>query len=314
MGQDTSLVVTEGALVPEAPIAVVADEPYVVSCDISTLLRRWSLQKRFCVPEQGYFREMRAALARELEAIFPSVEIIDESDLRAPLSAIIGRLRVPVISLDQAYAPFGHSLQVSRSVREDMTSAGLTGREGAGSIEEQVRTIAQSVQGDVALVDDVIFSGDMIVENIIPILRQHGISVRTVVAGVGIGSGVERVRDEVPEVLCVRIYPRVVDEICERDFYPGVPLSGRTVLGSEHIGMPYVLPFGNPVDWASIPRHAVVEFSRFCIKEKERLFSEIEHCSGRPVHCFELNRGVFGLAAGHERFVDELARARPAPA
>ena len=217
MGQDTSLVVTEGALVPEAPIAVVADEPYVVSCDISTLLRRWSLQKRFCVPEQGYFREMRAALARELEAIFPSVEIIDESDLRAPLSAIIGRLRVPVISLDQAYAPFGHSLQVSRSVREDMTSAGLTGREGAGSIEEQVRTIAQSVQGDVALVDDVIFSGDMIVENIIPILRQHGISVRTVVAGVGIGSGVERVRDEVPEVLCVRIYPRVVDEICERE-------------------------------------------------------------------------------------------------
>jgi len=283
-------------------------KPYVVSLDIHTLLDQWAVSSGFRIPDEALFRELRSEMRQQLLSIFPQVEMLTEDEIRVPLMRLARGTRLPIVSLDQTYCPSEHMLQLTRASKLDKTNAGMTHRSGSDTIEQQVRTMAKSVQGDVVLVDDVIFSGDMIAERIFPLLLQHGINVRVVVAGVGVGAGVALV-SEVAEVKCVREYPRVIDEICERDFYPGVPLSGRTLLGHENTGMAYVLPYGDPISWASIPEKAVVPFSRFCLVQTYRLFREIEKASKRIVLIDELPRKVNAVGSGRGRFTDELVLA-----
>ena len=122
------------------------------------------------------------------------------------------------------------------------------------------------------------------------------------------GEGTEKLTDAGYTVQCVRAYSEVIDEICERDFYPGVSLSGRLLVGNENIGLPYVLPFGNAEKWASIPTEWQEPFSQFCIQQTIRLFKAIEHCSGRIVRCCDLARKVIFLPIGSTRYIEELCR------
>jgi hypothetical protein len=108
------------------------------------------------------------------------------------------------------------------------------------------------------------------------------------------------------EVRSVHYFDSVVDEVCERDFYPGVLLSGRTLYGSENVGLPYLLPFGDPVNWASIPEEKKYAFSEFCLNQTIKIFEEIELSSGRPVLCRDLERNIFSIPADGIRFVDAL--------
>lgn len=73
---------------------------------------------------------------------------------------------------------------------------------------------------------------------------------------------------------------------------------------------PYILPFGNPGEWASIPKDRQVPFSRFCLSQTEKLFEGIERASGKSVTCKDLTRGVVGLPRDDTRFVDALRNVR----
>ena len=47
----------------------------------------------------------------------------------------------------------------------------------------------------------------------------------------------------------------IIDQICERDFYFGIAGSGISIkINEEIVKAPYFLPFGNPVERASIPQ------------------------------------------------------------
>jgi hypothetical protein len=102
------------------------------------------------------------------------------------------------------------------------------------------------------------------------------------------------------EVHCVRFYEDVIDEVCERDFYPGVPMSGRLLAGVGNWGAPYIKPFGNPEKWASIPSEHVADFSWLCLENAVALFETIEQLSGRSVHIEDLDRRIVGLPESGE--------------
>ena len=159
---------------------------------------------------------------------------------------------------------------------------------------------------EVALVDDVIFSGALL-ERIINLLSRINIQVPLICAGIGIGEGINRINGTKREIRCVRTYEEVIDEVCERDFYPGVPLSGRLLAGGENIGIPYLLPFGNPESWASIPSQQAANFSKFCLRQTISLFDEIERCSDKQVFCRNLGRKVIGLPMD-ARYTDALRK------
>ena len=54
----------------------------------------------------------------------------------------------------------------------------------------------------------------------------------------------------------------VIDQICERDFYFGIAGSGISVqTNTQVVKAPYFLPFGNPIERASIPENSATYFS-----------------------------------------------------
>lgn len=76
----------------------------------------------------------------------------------------------------------------------------------------------------------------------------------------------------------------VIDQICERDFYFGIAGSGISVqTGTKVVKAPYFLPFGNPVERASIPQEYATYFSNSCISRSITLWEEIEKLSKRKI-------------------------------
>jgi len=49
------------------------------------------------------------------------------------------------------------------------------------------------------------------------------------------------------------------------------------------LGMPYILPYGKPAEWASIPAESACAFSRFCLSETMAIFEEMEGLSQQKI-------------------------------
>lgn len=283
------------------------NKPYVVSADIKILLRDWSKNRGFSLPPDDFFTKLRQEFSSRMKLIFPNFELVTEEELSEGLNKIINGNTVVPISLDRVYYQSEIQLDIARVIDATGNSKGLGRRTDTPVLLTQFRKLKSAGVAEIALVDDVIFSGDLI-ERVVGVIERIGIRVPNVYAGIGIKEGITRLAQKDIQVICVKTYDTVIDEICERDFYPGVPFSGRLVEGDENIGAPYILPFGNPNEWASIPTESQVSFSKFCFDQTIRLFEEIERVSGKIVMCRDLDRKVIKLPNDATRFVDALSK------
>ncbi len=210
------------------------------------------------------------------------------------------------ISIDVVYSNGHQQIEMTRLVNEKGEDRGLGRRPGSKGLLQQMRSVKDAGVDCVALVDDVLFSGSLM-ERTVNLFAKFNVRVPFIIAGVGIAEGIERLSNLGCEVKCVRSFKKVIDEVCERDFLPGVPLSGRTLISQGNVGLPYMLPFGNPGKWASIPQEWERKFSQFCLEQAVGLFLEIEQETGKQVWYSDLQRKVFGLPVlGEHRFVDLL--------
>jgi hypothetical protein len=285
----------------------------VVSADIYSLLSEWAESIGFMLPDKSFFKYLRTDFVAQMKSIFGSFVFLEENILQDHVKNTIKNFdpKRPIISLDRSYYNSVHSIQLTRKVQrnelDEWVNIGIHGRFGMPSLNSQIESLAKKVRGDVILFDDVIFEG-LLMEEVILGLARADIIVSTVYAPVGIRTGVERVKSLVKEVRCEYYFDSVIDEVCERDFYPGAPFSGRTVAHTHNVGVPYIYPFGDPLKWASIPEEKANEFSIFCLNQTKRLFSEIEKVSMRSIKCGDLSRGVYSLTDPNKRFVNELER------
>lgn len=290
-------------------------KPYVVSADVHLLLQDWAARQGFVLPLTEFFRQLRGEFQTYLQQIFGDFDFVPEEELISGLKRLVTESGLlPAVSLDRVYFRSESNLEVCRFVNQKGDSRGLGSRFGAPSLPEQFRRL----QGfkEVVLVDDVVWTGDlmaMVYQN----LAEMGIRVPLICAGIQIEKvetrngfrGAQWLKGVTGiEIRSVRSYEEVTDQVCERDFYPGVPLSGRTIKGGENVGAPYLLPFGRPGDWASIPIEQQQPFSRFCIRQSIKLFGAIEDSSNKMVYCRDLERKVVGLSLG-ARFIDALQEA-----
>ncbi|MGI8420400.1 MAG: hypothetical protein ACR2LN_07225 [Candidatus Levyibacteriota bacterium] len=282
--------------------------PYVVSADIQLLLKPWSERNDFTLPNRSFFDQLRIDFSTRMQLIFPGFELVSEDELTNGLTEMIKTNGVTPVSLDRVYYRSEPSLDLARIVDGEGRNKGVGRRADSPVLLAQFRELTRRGLAQVALVDDVIFTGDML-ERVSGVLEKMGIAVPLIYAGIGIGEGIEKLSQNGRKVLCVKEYPEVIDEICERDFYPGVPLSGRRVNTDDNTGVPYILPFGDPGGWASIPRESQGSLSRFCLIQTIKLFNEIEDVSGKLVTCSDLERKVIGLPKDKTRFVDALSAA-----
>lgn len=260
--------------------------PFVVSGDIEWLLTRWAAERSRQLPGQSFFEGLRERFVEYLRTIFPDVVFLPERDLFPPLEDLTARSPFPVVAIDPVSHRGSRRLEICRLVDAAGRSCGLGSRLET-SLIRQVRQLKTQGLREIALVDDVLFTGEQMIR-IIHALRGRDINVRQVYAAIGIESAIRRLSQTTP-VFCVRSFPAVIDQVCERDFYPGIPYSGRTVRGHANAGLPYLRPFGNP-DWASIPPRHHPAYSQFCLGQAEKLFAAIEQVSG-PVRCQDL-RGI----------------------
>jgi hypothetical protein len=287
-------------------------KPYVVSADLSLLLKRWSCSSGYSVPNedfiQGLTRDLESALSDSLPHCV--VEIVDEDEIKTGLGILAEESKYPIASLDRVYvddnAPnvIGY-LDFTRAVNENFESLGLQPREGFLPVDSQLAAIAKIANGPIILLDDVVFSGaDMTKEDktgICQKLEKMGSPVVKVITGIGIGEGVTKLRNAGIEVECVREYDQVEDEICKRDFFACIPMSGRMLIDKNGVvwSAPYFKPFGDPKKWASIPESAATEFSRFALKQSILLWQKVESLSQStistdivPRRIRELERGI----------------------
>lgn len=288
-------------------------KPYVISEDIHIFLKEWAAKSKFNLPSIRFFKKLRKEMRKYLSGIFYSddVYMISVEELRDGIEKlIIGLRELPAVSMDKVYFRTKPEIQIARTVDKFLNDCGIGPRFGASSIRKQLLNIKKEYK-KIILVDDVLFSGKMVVE-IIESFKGMGVDVPAVVIGITIGEGVRQVKKMTSSrVFSVRYYRKVIDEICERDFYPGVPLSGRLVVGSRiETGAPYLLPFGKPYEWASIPKEKEKEFSVFCLNQTIKLWEVIEKASGKIVRCCDLERIPIGISCTNKRFVNELKKRR----
>lgn len=282
-------------------------KPYVVSEDIYLLMEKWATQHSFVLPAREFFCQLREEFSNYMRRVFSNFELISEDEISRGLVALVVEGGLEVISLDRVYFESELNLEIARLVDKDGKDCGLGHRSGTPPLAQQIRKLQMSGVREVMVVDDVVFTGALL-ERIIELLSRIRIRVPLICAGIGIAEGISRINGMKREIRCVRTYEEVIDEVCERDFYPGVPLSGRLLVGDGNIGFPYLLPFGKPESWASIPSEQATDFSQFCLHQTATLFDEIEHHSGRPILCRDLGRKVIGLPMDETPYTDVLRK------
>jgi len=279
--------------------------PYVVSEDIGLLLRDWADSQDFVLPRPEFVDGLRTDFRNFMSQVFEGFEQVPEAELSDGLRRIVEETGLFPVSFDRVYYRTEPGLEITRLVDEAGQDKGLGRRASNPILLGQFRKLREEGIREVLLVDDVVFTGDMI-KRTGRLLERMGIRVPVVCAGIVITEGIEQLNGFGQEVKCVREYKEVIDEICERDFYPGVPMCGRSLVGEENVGVPYILPFGNPGKWASIPIEWQKPFSRFCLEQTIKLFEEIERGSRRVVQCQDLERKVLSLPRDETRFIDAL--------
>lgn len=273
--------------------------PYVVSADLSGLFSRWAENSGYNMPSEQFFIDFSVDLRANIAmATGAPVEIIEEKEIKEGLKELIALSPYPVISLDRAYISDNDPnvsgfIDMTRAVNEAHENIGIHARPGFPEIETQIAALRTKEISPITLVDDVIFSGDGIID-LSKMLAAANRPVARIIAGIGIDEGVNRLEADGIEVNCVRRYKEVVDEVCERDFLAGAPMSGRTVICDEgiHWSAPYFEPFGSPERWASIPTEESKRFSRFCLVSSVLIWREIENISGREIAAKAMPRRI----------------------
>jgi len=288
------------------------NKPYVVSGDIQITLMDWAKRNGFILPSVKFFDGLRSKFETYMKTIFPNFEFVTEAEFIKGLQSLTSQDPNPIISLDGNYFSSQYRLDITRLVDKQQKNKGLGRRNGSNLLRQQFALLDELKKQDiteVSILDDVGFTGDMLVR-VIQILRSRGFTINNVYFGIGMKDAIDKLQKIGCTVSTVREYSDVIDEICERDFYPGVPQSGRSINTLDNRGLPYLLPFGNPIEWASIPPEKALKFSIFCLDQTIQLFAAIEQASGRIVRCCDIERLPLGIPNDKTRYIDVLQKAK----
>lgn len=298
---------------------------FLITEDIFPLMQEWGRKRNFTVPDVKWFARNHQRLQLKLLEMLNhngQVAVVDSFPyyyiIREMLPMIYKFVGNSVdlgcaVSLDNVYTPNlsmggAYPIQLTRAVDIQGRDIGRVVRPFAQRLEDQVSEFISSLDGGrkLIVIDDGIWTGGTIRETC-RILSDRGLEVVAVVVGIRIQKkGISF--DLYTPIHAVQVYREdsrpVLDWVCERDFFPGVPFGGRTVVdnslpgrflqkkitaGAYYIEKPEWLK-----DWASI-EDLDYKFSNFCVTRSIELFEKIEELSGRPVLFGDLTRVPFSL-------------------
>lgn len=285
--------------------------PYVISNDIASASRAFERFAGVKCPSDKTCAIYGDELKKVLRAIFPSVDVVPDKEMRDFYKSVARRSVEPLVSMYSSSLPgITRELQTSRGVDENLQSIGIIPRhKDVLPRDQQIKNICSNLTvsydgapfecppfsktfNTVSLIDDVLFTGGSVLEAQKAFAAQ-GVSINKVYVPIAIRKGVERVRKAGIEVEFARIYDEVVDEICGRDISPGLFEGGRTCRTSkgDYFSIPYLQSYGgNPEKWASIPKDRISEFDRGCEEIAAAWWQATAKLTGRLVQDNEIGR------------------------
>ncbi len=241
------------------------EKPYVISAELE--LRNSRVTPLIRTESVDLLRD---SLTTDLQTMGKNTLWVDANNLQQGINRLIKQSKLPVLSLDDRYTvavPDGR-LGISRGVDESLNDIGYVPRAGYVELERQFNT-AQKLGNEVQIVDDVLFSGEMMLW-IDKQLKQRDMRIGRVVCGIAIGEGVERLESQGISVDSVSYFADVEDEICERDFFI-VPGSGRRIASTQQNALYFDTANANPTKWASIPKLSAQRFFNSSLERSRQL-------------------------------------------
>lgn len=215
----------------------------------------------------------------------------------------------PIVSLDKIYLNTDNKNIIFLDCTRLDGSRKLVSRNNSNdlcSVESQIKKIADKLKSfgtnQIILSDDVVFSGSVL-STIINLFKENGIIVLGIRSAICTTSSFIRFNSELPLGLRCKylLGEDVIDQICERDFYFGIPQSGISILEDGIIyKAPYFKPFGNPVERASVPVEYEDDFSKGCLKRSILLWKELERLSGKSFYISDLPEVILNTNSDDE--------------
>ena len=284
------------------------DKIYYVSEDIESLLNGSGIpenhfaNQNIIVPNHSFIKGIRENFQDSLSSIFSNVKIISEEEMKNAMNSLVEHSQYPVVSLDRVYLSRHPKvvdfLDVTRISNDGELKLTLrlnqhmckSVEQGISILSNRIKTRTKRRTPEIALADDVIFSGDGIID-LAKMFYKNGVIVKQALAGICVKDTSEKLKTGGKiSVKSGFVIDNVHDQICERDFYFGIPHSGMMIQDKRGnlLKCPYFLPFGEPGRRASIPSQNEVPFSISCINRSLSLWKKIEDLSHRKIGLHEL--------------------------
>lgn len=263
------------------------------------------------IPDAAFFNERQQRLVAKLQEIIPEccVETIEANSLTNQIVGSLHKLlaatpEAVVISTvpGVAWKTNGLCMKINRLIDSMGKYFGIGPRPGNSSINSQFLEIRElSSKRPVILVEDGSFTGGTMVK-MIEVCNELHIEIKCLVIGFLFASAKEAILKVFPREKDIHSWREgnFLDWMPDHDFYPFVPNAGKVVGFSYrvnhtvrhmpvrlhnglHLCKPYILPYGNPVEWASIPAEHAKKFSTFCIREMRDILWKMHWLNGRHV-------------------------------
>jgi len=285
---------------------------YILSQDVGILMGKWAERKAFQIPDLSYFNSLTRQVAADLQILFNEeckdvkVEIVLADDICKKINTEIRFNKEDfIVSLDRVYFECDFQFEICRVVSFDgkeWIDCGRRARPGSKSLEEQMDQIVDFANNrSIVLTDDGCWTNRTIKE-IINGLVARGAKVKEVVFALFFGRDTQDFGTVIKPIY-IFSDENVLDWVCERDFIPGVPLGGRTVVGElgdhyfHNVGAYYLFNMGDFRNWASLDfsEDRIKWFTKRRLYQAAELFAQIERLSSRPVIIEDMERIPFGL-------------------
>lgn len=222
----------------------------------------------------------------------------------------------PIVSLDKIYLNIDNENIIFLDCTRLNNSKELVSRNdynNAMSVKNQIRSISNYLQRvncpNIVLADDVVFSGSVL-NTITSLFAEYGIKVVGIRCGICSAASYQIFNETCPLKIksAYLMDEKVIDQICERDFYFGIAGSGiSTKSNNKILKSPYFLPYGDPVTRASVPKEDEQKFSNGCLKRSISLWKEIERLSNQKFFIKDLPEEIIDTN-GEEEIVKTLKK------
>lgn len=239
------------------------EKPYVISAELELVDSD--------IINTAQVDNFRENLDSDLRQIGKDTVWVPSCVMRDGVRKLLDKTALPIVSLDDRYIETADRyLGISRGIDEDLNDAGYVPRAGYESITKQLENLSD-VGKEIIIVDDVVFSGEIIVW-LAKKLRSRHIKIGGVVCGVAIGQGIDKLicNDIDIDIDAATAFDSVDDEICERDFAV-VSGSGRRIDSISANALYFDNKNGRPDQWASLPPSSTETFCMNSLKRNVEL-------------------------------------------